>query len=165
MSPAHGYIALIDGYNVIKRHAAWRDLPLREARNRLIVLLARTRWPVPVSRVLVVFDAPDSEGHPLHVSAGLSVRFAAPSADAEIQQLIRTHPSPPRLIVISDDGEILRTAKSHRTVCHSTQWLVDRSALAARGHKPETDKEMPPAATARQITEELAKRWLEHSEE
>jgi hypothetical protein len=35
MAPSSGHTVLVDGYNVIKRHAAWHALPLEEGRARL----------------------------------------------------------------------------------------------------------------------------------
>ena len=159
MSASQGYTVLIDGYNVIKRHAAWERLSLHEARTRLVALLGQTRWPVPVSRVMIIFDSPDPDGTSLQISNSLFVRFAAPCADAEIQHLIRTSSSPLRVIVMSDDGEILRTAKSYRTLRYPTKWLFEHGSTTRR-QPPESDKVPPSAEAARRITEELAKRWL-----
>ncbi len=158
------YTVLVDGYNVIKRHPSWERLPLREARQHLIELLTHTRWPVPAPCVLVVFDTrgPSEAYQP---TAHLRVHFAAPSADAYIQEAIRNSPSASCLLVISNDGEILRTAKSHGARRYPTQWLFAHQP--ARTHRPDADGEADaralPARSARHITEELAKRWLDSS--
>ena len=169
MSASQGYTVLIDGYNVIRRHAAWDRLPLREARRRLLELLARTRWPVPTSSVVVVFDGPGSDMSSLQdTTPPLRVQFAAPSADACIQEAIRLSASPHRLLVLSDDGEILRTAKSHGAQRRSAQWLFQRSSqrtegATARTRDEEPDKASLPPGAAKRITEELATRWLKRS--
>ena len=162
MGGPRDYTVLIDGYNVIKRHAAWNHAPLPEARHRLMALLTRTRWSVAVSRILVVFDGPVSESVSSRGNRQLEVHFATPSADAYIQRAIRTSPTPEHLLIISDDGEILRTAKSHGTRRYSTHWLFERSLSATPPPHPDrgSEKIALSASTARRITEELAKRWL-----
>jgi predicted RNA-binding protein with PIN domain len=159
-----GYTVLIDGYNVIKRHADWERLTLREARRRLIELTGRTRWPIPVSCVIVVFDGQVSDAPvTLWSTKNLHVHFATPSADAHIQEIIRTSSSPSCLLVISDDGEILRTAKSYGVQRFPTLWLFQRRRPTPRTHDAEPDRTFLSAITARRITEELAKRWLDPS--
>ena len=163
MSPAQRYTVLVDGYNVIKRHAPWQRLPLQDGRQRLIALLKDARWPVAISRIVVVFDARDPDAREIHPGDNLSIRFAAPSADACIQDLIRAHPAS-RFLVISDDQEILGTAKSHGAKRYSAGWLFQRaSPLLHPSQAQAPDKPALPAKAARQITEELAKRWLRSS--
>lgn len=116
------YTALIDGYNVIKRHPAWKRAGAAEGRARLIRHLGILRWPVPVTRTVIVFDGPSESLQ--RITATLQVRFAAPSADAWIQDTIRASRSPSRLLLVSDDRDILTTAKSHGTLCYPTTWLV-----------------------------------------
>lgn len=170
MPAATDYTVLVDGYNVIHQHPAWRRLPLQAARRQLILWLNGARWPVPVGRILVIFDSPD--GQPGAGAGAVRVQFAAPSADAELQAQIRASRTPGRLLVVSDDLEILRTAKSHGAVRHSCRWLLSRpqasepNSAARRGREGagrRDDRGPLPAASARRITEELAKRWLKPS--
>ncbi len=170
MPAAPDYTVLVDGYNVIHQHPAWRRLPLEAARRQLILRLSGTRWPMPVGRVLVVFDSPD--GQPGTGTGAVRVQFAAPSADAELQAQIRSSRTPKRLLVISDDLEILRTAKSHGAARHSCRWLLSRPPAhepgpgtpgGREGAGRTDDRGSLPAASARRITEELAKRWLKPS--
>ncbi len=157
-----GYTILIDGYNAIKRHRAWEPLPIQETRSRLIQLVDHTRWPIPIASIRIIFDGPVSEDSPQNISQLLRVQFASPSADTVITQSIRTSQFPSRILLISDDGELLRIAKSHGAKHQPTNWLFQQRVPSARplsktGH---AEKISPPARTARQITEELAKRWL-----
>ena len=161
MNADRGYTVLIDGYNVIKRSAAWERMPLAEARQRLIGLLNQTRWPFPPSRIVLVFDGQASGDLLPKSNRCLQVHFAVPSADAYIQHVIRTSQSPTRLLVISNDGEILRTAKSHGVRFSSADWLLTRSRSTPQCPDDASDKTALPASTARRITEEPAKRWLE----
>jgi len=169
MSAREGYLVLVDGYNVIKRQPAWNRLRLEAARTQLVALLARARWPVPVQQVVAVFDAAArADVGPVHPapepSGAIEMRFTSPSADAYIQQAIRTSSSPHRVLIISDDQEIVRTARSHKVISHSTRWLLQRLGPAARSAqgapRREEASEKPLPAAARRITEELAKRWL-----
>lgn len=161
MPQAPGYTAIVDGYNVIKRHPQWAAWPLARARQQLVGCLAQHRWPVPVIRILVVFDsqAPQPAGD--YAMGPVAVRFASPSADAAIQELLRTAPQPQRLLIVSDDREILHTARAHGARCQASRalWQAPGRRSRAPGPSPE-DKTGLPAAQARAITEELARRWL-----
>ena len=160
MGASGNQTVFIDGYNVIMRHVPWRRLPLREGRRHLEELAARLRWPVPAARVVVVFDGREAGPGLVAPRAGVvQVCFASPSADAYIQQAIRTSPHPERLLVISDDREILRTAKHHGVRCQAGRWLLERG-LPSRSAAPSGDRPALPAAAARRITDELSRRWL-----
>ena len=154
---------LIDGYNVIKRHEPWRRLTLQDGRTRLLALVSGIRWPVPVRSTIVVFDGRGADAAAVHRTGAVEVRFASPSADACLQHAIRTSTHPDRLIVITDDGDILRTAKNHGARCHSSLWLLALGLKQRERAEPvgrPDDRSALPAAEARRITEELAKRWL-----
>ena len=166
MSSRRGYTVLIDGYNALKRQSEWRRLPLADARQRLLGAVNGARWPVPVTSVIVVFDGQERSCHQPTSRQPVCVQFAAGSADAQLQRAIRNAAEPSRLLVVSDDREILRTAKSHHAHYHSIDWLMDRCLrilIESPGprHEPGTDKASLPAATARRITEELQRRWLD----
>lgn len=155
--PRSGYTVLVDGYNVIKRHPAWARLPLEAARRLLQDAVGGSPWPYPIRRIVFVFDGPETVERV--ASTRIVIRFASPSADADIQAAIREAAHPERLIIISDDRDILHTAKSHGAVHHPTQWLLTRAA-PTKPTESSAGKGTLPAATARQITEELAARWL-----
>lgn len=162
MPPASGYTILIDGYNVIKRHAAWAALPLRAGRDQLLQALTRTRWPIPVRQVTVVFDGRQPDLAERQWLGGIEARFAR-SADAWIQEAIRAHAAREPLAVVTDDGAILNTAKSHRALCYSAAWLAARAGagkLSARRTATPEQAAGPSAAARRRITEELERRWL-----
>lgn len=163
MPRAAGYTAILDGYNVIKRHPQWAAWPLERARQQLVAFLAGHRWPVPVIRVLVVFDTQNPQPGGDYVVGGVTVRFASPSADAAIQALLRADPQPRHLLIISDDREILDTARAHGARCQSSAWLWQ--ARAGPSNAPDAAPEGKaglPAAQARAITEEMARRWLKN---
>lgn len=162
MRPAAKYTVYIDGYNLAHRRPEWRRLRPEQARDQVRGLLAQTRWPFPSPRVVVVFDSasPEAGGGG---GGAVRVRFAK-SADAEIQQAIRDCAAPSRMAVVTDDAEILRTAKSHGVKMLSCEWVFQHS-----GNRPSTPRSSThddsgktslPAAQARSITEELERRWL-----
>lgn len=165
---ASAYTVFLDGYNVIKRFRRWDRLPLVDGRQRLIESATAARWPFPVRQVTIVFDGPVAGR--VQPSKDVLVIFATPSADACIRDALHHARHPERYVLISSDGELQRTARSHGTRYFPAEWFLDRiapsstsparrtgTARAGRATPPKTDL---PAATARHITEELAKRWL-----
>ncbi len=136
---------------------------MAQARRQLVLRLTAFRWPVPVTSVVVVFDARGME--PSGTADGLiRIRFAAPSADAYIQDAIRTSRAPSRLLVVSDDREILQTAQSHGAKRHPSRWLLlPPTSSSPRGREAADSRRTLPAANARRITEELARKWLKPS--
>ena len=158
MAPLADYVLLIDGYNVLYRRAVEAGR-LAGARRTLLEALERARWPVPVTEIHVFFDAPQGDDQSTR-SGRLTVRYL-PSADDGIQAMIRRHPAPERLLVVSDDGVIQRTAASHGAAVRTAAWLAARLA-PARAHADAIPSDKPdlPAAAKRRITEELARRWL-----
>ena len=161
---AEDYTALVDGYNAIKRRPEWRRLTPTDGREHLLRRLETIRWPVPVRRTVVIFDGPSDEAA-RGIGSNLDIRFAR-SADACIQEAIRSSASPSRLLIVSNDREILATAKSHGAHSYSIDWLFDHSGQAAprqQARHAAPEKSSLPAADARRITEELAKRWLDRS--
>ena len=166
MSTAGGYLALIDGYNVIKQHAVWSAWPLARARQQLVTVLAHVRWPMPVSRIDVIFDAARHATTPSQQHGIIRITFVGPTADAMIQRMIQINDHPERLLVISNDRAILHTAKTHGTLRYPVSWLMARSrpshvGLAAQPLDCEEAKLT--YAQARQVNQELAVRWGLHA--
>lgn len=142
---------LIDGYNLMfqsnlvgrGRGPNW----LERARSRLFNFLARQMPNSQLSATQIVFDAsqrraPSSADDEV-LPSGLRVRFASqhPEADDLLEELIRTHPHPKTLTVISSDHRIRRRAKARRAkVLSSEQFLdqLDRSSFEARPNRGQT---------------------------
>ena len=176
--PTSGYTVFLDGYNIIKKSRQWNRLPLADGRQRLIASAASARWSFPVRQVTIVFDGPAAGS--ARLSERVLVKFATPSADAFIRDAIHRAEHPQRYALISSDGELQRTARSHGTRYFPAEWFLERAtpspapagaALssrqssarrtnATRTSHPDLAKRDLPAATARHITEELARRWL-----
>ena len=161
MAQRAGYLILVDGYNVLY---AVQPRPtarqLSAARQALIERLQQAGWPVPVGDICVFFDSRE----PAETSGSrgrVRIRFV-PCADTAIQAVIREHPAPREVLVVSGDQEIVRTAKSHGAQVRSPLWLSGHLWQARARQRPpsEAGRSDLPAATARQITDELARRWL-----
>lgn len=164
MNSRLGYTVLVDGYNVIKRHPAWADLSLPQGRASILEHLRQVRWPFPVSKLIIVFDAQEDRLARVDSAAhAIEIRYAVPTADFVIQETIRQSRHPEWLVCISDDRAILHTAKSHQAKFYPGRWLFTRQSAQ---HAPFSRKQgnsaekLLPAAQARMITEELARRWL-----
>ena len=161
MNSVLGNTILIDGYNVIKRHPGWADISLLQARSRLIELLRHTRWPFPVARLIVFFDAP--EDHLARIDSdkpAIEVRYAAASADSAMQAFMRQAKQPERLVCISDDRAIQHTAKSHGSRLYPGRWLFEHRASSHAAKQGDVGQKSLSAAQARMITEDLARHWL-----
>ncbi len=154
-----GAILLVDGYNVIKLHPLWRTWSLLRARMQFVAHLAEARWPVPVARIHVIFDGTGLAHDAARVHPRLWIQFA-PSADDVIRQLIHTAMRTDRLLVISDDRAILRTAKSCGASTHSASWLLARlQPPSPRPVEAGAESRLPSRAEIERINAELAIRW------
>ncbi len=118
------YTILIDGYNVTKQHPRWRALSPSRARQQLTAAIQHAKWPVPVARVELVFDG-DSTVTPAGRRAGpVGEVFGVPSADAMIASRVRNCLSPDRVIVVTNDREIVRSARAAGARVESAAWLL-----------------------------------------
>jgi predicted RNA-binding protein with PIN domain len=125
---------LIDGYNLM--FAAGLMAPrfgpdgLRKARTRFLNDLARKLGPVEAHLTTVVFDvrkAPD--GRPSEARhKGITTVFAVanPTADERIDELIRAHPAPKRLTVVSSDNQVRASAKRRGATSLTADEFLDR---------------------------------------
>jgi len=123
---------LIDGYNLL--HASGilgrgrGRGSLERSREALLNVLAESLPAREVSRTVVVFDAHDP---PWGLSRqadhrGLTIYFASRHADADtmIEELIKAHSAPRKLVVVSSDHRIQRAAKRRRaTAIDSDRWF------------------------------------------
>ncbi len=113
---------LIDGYNVM--HAGGRLGPklsregFRRARRRFLDELAETLGPLVSAETTVVFDAsvPPGDFAPVSTYRGLTVLFALgdENADARIEEIVKQHPNPKTLTVVSSDNRIKLAATRRR---------------------------------------------------
>ena len=157
------FTILVDGYNVAKRHPPWRALSPARARQQLAAAIQHAKWPMPFVRVELVFDG-DPTVPPTGRRAGaVSEVFGVPSADSTIVGRVRRGASADRMIVVTDDREIMRAVRVAGARVESTAWLLTRiSARTASTHRPAAKAEESSTLTPRQrqrIDDELARRW------
>jgi predicted RNA-binding protein with PIN domain len=113
---------LIDGYNLLfqsplvgrGRGRNW----LPNARGRLAHLLLGHLSPEELQTTLIVFDAPHvgRSPQPEQHSSGLQIIFAVDHAEADdmLEDIIRRHPTPKLLTVVSSDVRIRRCARARK---------------------------------------------------
>jgi hypothetical protein len=84
----------------------------------LAELLLSRLTPAELQTTLVVFDAPQVGPTPLpeQHSSGLQIVFAVDHAEADdmLEDIIRRHPTPKQLTVVSSDVRIRRCARARR---------------------------------------------------
>lgn len=126
-------LLLIDGYNIAQPIAPTRNPdPRWLQRNRSVLLRdLTTHLSEPIlSKTCVVFDAADPPRNrpDRYLHEGIDVRFAVGylSADDLLEELIRAHHTPKRLMVVSSDHRI-QIAARRRNACHfdSQPWIDD----------------------------------------
>jgi predicted RNA-binding protein with PIN domain len=125
---------LIDGYNLL--HAIGmlgRNIgpgTLARARFALLNFLVASLPEADRDATVVVFDAHDApRGVPCEEHhRGITVRYAVgyDDADALVEELIRVHPTPRKLVVVSSDRHIQRTAKRRRAIAVDSETWYDQ---------------------------------------
>jgi predicted RNA-binding protein with PIN domain len=164
---------LIDAYNVMFADPRLGPLArhdLERAREALLALVVQ-RLPADGRVGVVVFDAVRD---PPQISQtgrtgreyvrGLQVVYARQTADAWIQERIRSHPDPSSLTVVTSDRAILETARAHGAgILRVSEFL----RLAARRQARMRDLrsgEKPEKPSAREV-EEMRKLFEKPREE
>lgn len=132
---------------------------LQRAREEFLALVAQ-RQPADGSRTIVVFDSTRDPAPPTTLGRvggtyhrGVYLVFARDSADAWIQQHIRTHEEPAALTIVTSDREILDTARAHGS---AIQRVADFLSLPSRRHgraRELRQTEKPEHQSKRQIEE------------
>ena len=156
-------IALLDAYNIIRRHPHWKRLGSAEGRQALLGASEHTRWPTTVTLTVVVFDSRYPPPIQRSRRGRTEIVYASPSADEEIMRRIRDSEDARQFCVVSDDREIIDAARAHGAAAYSVSWWVDRTGPAP-GRPPSArsgieDAERRPPKDAKRISDELAKRW------
>lgn len=171
---------LIDGYNLLFATGAAQPrgsgAELARARERMLGQLAQLLDAQQRGTTQIVFDAGSGRrtGENTYAYQGMVVSFASDFTEADdlLEQLIRQHPQPRRLTVISSDQRVQRCARARKAnwmTCD--EWLmqaldkIDRQPGSA-GPTPHTSGDDTDAHSDKPITaaEALAPadvaRWL-----
>lgn len=138
---------LIDGYNVLfqsqlvgrGRGRQW----LPAARNRLIQLLNSRLTPAELSTTQVIFDAPQVGQAPPGMTepSGLSICYAVDHDEADdlLEKIMREHPTPKQLTVVSSDQRIRRCARAQRATSIDSQTFLDQLERRPASPAPATN--------------------------
>lgn len=157
---------LIDGYNLLfQSHLVGtgrgRDW-LSAARQRLINLLQQRLTLDELKTTQIVFDAPrvGPAPEPDNCSSGLCIAYAVDHAEADdlLEHIIRQHPSPKLLTVVSSDLRIRRCARSRRANSLGADQFLEQ--LERRPQSPATE----PADTTTSDTNASEKQLLSEPE-
>lgn len=110
---------ILDGYNLL--HAAglarlrYGPGDLARQRTRLLAKIVEKLRPEEQARCTVVFDArePPPDGNPRQTHQQIIVLFASHPGDADeqIEELIRVHPAPRQVIVVSSDHRLHKAVR------------------------------------------------------
>jgi uncharacterized protein len=158
---------LIDGYNLM--HAAGMlgrnrgPGSLQRARAALFRFLAAALPEPERNATTVVFDAPAaSPGLPGDEEfQGIRVRYAVgyDSADSLMAELIRKDPAPRRLVVVSGDREVQRSARRRRAAAiDSERWVEQLRRQRQNPTDTESDADHKPTAP---MTEAEIDAWID----
>ncbi len=144
---------LIDGYNLLfqsqlvgkGRGRSW----LIAARYRLNQLLTRRLTAEELALTKIVFDAPQFGDAPKTevLASGLEIVYAVDHDEADdlIEEIIRQHPTPKQLRVISSDQRVRRCARARRACSISAD-----DFLRSLEREPIEPQQEPASATAEQ---------------
>jgi len=160
---------IIDGYNVMHLAGLARKAigagDLERARERLLRKLHSQLSTNERKRTTVVFDGTDqpASGSRWFKRFEMAVLFSpfGQEADDVIEELIRTHRDPRRLVVVSSDNRLKQAARSHRA-----GWLDADTFLCEIEHRSsatETETNSPQVSPARppeNLSETEVQRWI-----
>ena len=156
---------IIDGYNVVKQIPHLTLKKLRSAREGLIGLIRKYKLTgSSKNEVTIVFDGQKDIVVP-RTKIEFDVYFTnGESADDRIKKIIKTSSNPSRLIVVTDDKEIIFFARNHRAVTSSVSEFLSK-ILKTKNIEGDVEKKLELSSNiAREITEELKKIWLDENE-
>lgn len=113
---------IIDGYNLMhamglaKRRYA--DGELERCRQRMQRQLAEVLDEEALAKATVVYDAFESvsDDHRTFRDRGMKIQFAPKGkcADSEIEEILRTHSVPKRVLVVSSDHRLHKAANARK---------------------------------------------------
>ncbi len=173
---------LIDGYNLCHATGAIGHIrgpdALRRSRERMLTQLANGLSEVDRVATTVVFDAARRDTSQSETEfRGISIVYSAgyKEADDLIEQLIRQHPNPKLLTVVSSDLRIQRCALSRSAqAIDCDTWLMDfmerlepsanpvpTEGLPKRSLPQRSDSDLEADSKPEEVPREEVSRWLD----
>lgn len=164
---------LIDGYNLLYATGAVAQNRgpggLARARERLLQQLGSALSESQRQETQIVFDARrvPRQGENEQSVRGMTVTFSAgfEEADDLLEQLIRQHPNPRTLVVVSSDQRVQRCAKARKAQAVTCdEWLmelVDGPLPASAAPEPEDVSSDVPDQRREQLSADEVSRWLD----
>lgn len=154
---------VIDGYNVIKQVHFLTGKKLRNGREGLVRFIERYR-PHGSKRneITLVFDGKTDVSSP-DISTSIRIIFSKDdTADEKIKAMVEASSTPKRLVVVSDDKQIMFYCRSIGAQVMSVKEFMNNADIPSRGLSREAAKEKPDLSSdvAAKITEELRNIWL-----
>jgi len=155
---------LLDGYNIIKCRDELADLPLQNGREALIGIL-RSRRPQgsPRNKVMVVFDGQADVWGPSPAGEFRCVFTSGETADDYIKRFVELSPDPRRVIVVTNDREIIAYIRKlgaegcsvERFLSAGTGPLFRKNFSASSGTEDQISR-----GVQHEITQELEDLWI-----
>ncbi len=176
VSPAPPWI-LIDGYNLLHASGVFGSggrTSLESSREALLDWLGAVLSDAQRKRTTIVFDAKYAPpGLPRSTRKhDLRIRFAPRGGEADdvLEELIRDHSVPRKLIVVSSDHRLHRAARRRRaTAVDSDRWVAElKHPPVEELVTPEHDEARGPedtSSTKRDREADALRRWLEQYRE
>lgn len=151
---------VIDGYNLIKQTSLLSSKTLEEGRDGLIQLIKKNNLTgSPRNEVTIVFDGREDVFSP-RTEKVFKIIFACESADDKIKKMIASASNPARIILITNDKELIFFARSYRAETCSVSKFLGKMPWRKNAAPEAEEKSLLRFEDAGKITEELGKIWL-----
>ena len=156
---------LLDGYNILKQMAAFRDLPLEDGRHGFLRWIENMRPQGSVNNpVTVVFD-----GHPDHFGATPQGRIRVIfsdgcSADDTIKRMVEEDADPKNCVVVSNDKDIYIYARSLGAQVMSVSAFTSNKSFTTKAQQHDSGGKNISLSRQEKIKKEFSKIWLKDKE-
>ena len=154
---------IIDGYNVIKQVSFLTGKKLRSGREGLVRFIEHYH-PQGSNRnqVTLVFDGKADVSSPRFKSPVIVIFSKGESADTKIKRMVEKSKNPKRIVVVTDDKEIMFYCRSIGAALSSVREFINNSTLRKKINSEYASEEKLDldSAVAKRITEDLKKIWV-----
>lgn len=151
---------IVDGYNLIKQTPVLSSRNLEEGRGDLIQLIKKDSLTgSPRNEVTIVFDGREDVTSP-RTEKVFNIIFACGSADERIKKIIISSSNRARIILVTNDKELIFFARNYRVATCSISKFLGKIPKQQNITKECTEKSSLRFEIAREITEELEKIWV-----